>query len=187
VAELCETLGAVNGASERGITIEHSVEPLAIGLEASVPLGLVLNELICNSLKHAFPHGWGGTIRVRLRRDAQGKAVLAVEDDGVGFAAQVSLERPTSLGLRLVSTLARQLGGQLRMSVRAAADPGTSGPDSGAVGRSGVCTEMVFDLDDSPARPSLATLPATAQHPDAGARDAAGEAPREQPREAQLA
>ncbi len=113
VSELCESLAAATGARERGIAVSLDVAPVEIGLEASVPLGLVLNELICNALKHGFPEGRGGRVHVRLARAGAGRALLEVSDDGVGIGAEIFEERTASLGLRLARTLARQLGGKL--------------------------------------------------------------------------
>jgi len=122
VGELCDSLAAATGARERGIGLELEIEPLEIGLDASVPLGLMLNELICNSLKHAFPEGRRGTVHVRLACDVPGVAILEVRDDGVGMPAEVLEGRGASLGLRLTRTLARQLGGKLALL----AGPGTT-------------------------------------------------------------
>jgi PAS domain S-box-containing protein len=175
VRELCETLAAAHGARERGIRITHEVEALSIGLEASMPLGLLLNELLCNSLKHAFPAragAPGGTICVRLRRTDAGRGRLEVEDDGVGFGAQVDLEQPTSLGLRLVESLARQLGGTLHL------------PPRGAAGaRPGACTVLQFDLERAGGPDRLASVDrrASAMAPGAPALASAGAPAETQP------
>jgi len=131
VRDLCESLAAATGAGERGITVALDIEPLEIGLDASVPLGLLLNELICNSLKHAFPDGRGGTVRVRLAQDGRGAARLEVGDDGIGIAHDRAGARPASLGLRLAATLARQLGGTLHFG-----------------GGGGTCVTLSFPLGD---------------------------------------
>ncbi len=114
VRELCDSLVAATGAGERGIAVDLEIEPIEIGLDASVPLGLLLNELICNSLKHAFPDGRAGSVRVRLARDGAGQALLEVRDDGVGLRSEAQDARGGSLGLRLAVSLARQLGGTLQ-------------------------------------------------------------------------
>jgi PAS domain S-box-containing protein len=161
VQELCGTLAAVNGACERGIAIEYAVEPLAIGLESSVPLGLLLNELICNSLKHAYPDGRNGKIRVSLRRGPAGKGLLEVGDDGIGFAADLCLQRPASLGLRLVNTLARQLGGTLHMQARAST-PGTASVGAASGAPTGARTVLLFDLDEGADSEPLGRRPGAA-------------------------
>ena len=84
--------------------------PLVLGVDRAIPIGLILNELISNSLKHAFPDGRSGSIRV----DAQarnGKVDLAVIDDGVGVPEDLATRKSKSLGLQIVEILARQFGG----------------------------------------------------------------------------
>jgi two-component sensor histidine kinase len=150
VRELCDTLGKVHGARERGIRITLEVEALAIGMESSMPLGLLLNELVCNSLKHGYPpqaRPQGGTVRVRLGRAADGRGLLEVEDDGIGFVPGVDMGHPQSLGLRLAGSLARQLGGSLQM-------PAPDAPGSAA----GARTILRFDLNRAGGADRLAAL-----------------------------
>jgi len=86
-----------------------------------VPLGLLLNELVSNSLKHGFPDGRRGTIHVVLRRESAERVRLEVWDDGAGFRAGATEETSRSLGLRLVRTLSRQLDGELTLENRGGA------------------------------------------------------------------
>jgi two-component sensor histidine kinase len=75
-----------------------------------VPLGLIVNELVTNAIKYAFPDGRGGTIKVTFRADAEAsKGCLCVADDGVGMTEP----RPVGLGLRLIESLARQIEGRV--------------------------------------------------------------------------
>jgi PAS domain S-box-containing protein len=90
------------------ITAHHNV-PLA----EAIPCGLIVNELLTNSLKHAFPDGRSGTIHVSLTCE-NGGCVLQVGDDGVGMAPDLDVGEINSLGLKLVSVLASQLKGKLR-------------------------------------------------------------------------
>jgi two-component sensor histidine kinase len=73
--------------------------------------GLILNELISNALKHAFPDGNGGQIKVALRSGPEGTCSLCVEDNGAGIPSELDVAKHKSLGLRLVRTLAKQLRG----------------------------------------------------------------------------
>lgn len=91
-----------------GVTLSCEVEPFEVELEVALPLGLILNELVSNACKHAFREGEAGRVAVRLRRSGAGFE-LVVEDDGVGLPVGFELERSTSLGLRIVARLARQL------------------------------------------------------------------------------
>jgi len=83
---------------------------LALSVDQAIPIGLILNELISNSLKHAFPDGRAGSIRIEVR-SRNGNVELAVIDDGVGVPQGLAAGTPKSLGLQIVEILARQLHG----------------------------------------------------------------------------
>jgi PAS domain S-box-containing protein len=84
-------------------------------LSQAIPCGLIVNELLTNSLKHGFPEPESGDIRMSLNCEEH-RCVLEVTDNGVGFPKQFEPEQASSLGLQLVSVLARQLGGELRLN-----------------------------------------------------------------------
>ena len=115
IRDLCQRLGAAAGADPRGIVIICDAEPIDIGLDTAVPFGLLLNELVSNSLKHGFPEGRTGEVRVELRRLAQDMGSLSVSDDGVGLPPGMDTLTSPSLGLKLVATLGAQLDGELRL------------------------------------------------------------------------
>jgi len=93
----------------------YDVAMAETGLDAAVPYGLLLVELVSNSLKHAFAGGRGGQVHVTLMPAPGGGARLRVADDGPGLPEGLALDRPRSLGLQLAVSLARQLGGELRL------------------------------------------------------------------------
>jgi two-component system, sensor histidine kinase PdtaS len=78
-------------------------------INIAIPCALVINELISNALKHAFPDGRSGEIAVNLRNDTD-ELVLSVSDDGVGIPADLDIAKTATLGLELVRLLADQLG-----------------------------------------------------------------------------
>jgi two-component sensor histidine kinase len=80
--------------------------------DEAIPCGLIVNELVSNSLKHAFPDGRTGTIRVQGAADAS-TATLRVSDDGVGLPVGVDVLTVGTLGLQLVRTLTDQLEGSI--------------------------------------------------------------------------
>jgi two-component sensor histidine kinase/CheY-like chemotaxis protein len=84
--------------------------PLVLGVDKAIPTGLILNELISNALKHAFPQGRSGSIRIE-GHSRGGKVELAVIDDGVGVPGELATGKGKSLGLQIVEILARQLRG----------------------------------------------------------------------------
>lgn len=110
--ELTSRIAAGAGRPEVALSVD--AVPVVVSVEHAVPLGLVVNELVGNALKHAFPGGRAGTVRVRLARTGAEVAVEVV-DDGVGTTG------PARMGSQLVRTLARQLSATLT----SAGPPGT--------------------------------------------------------------
>lgn len=79
-----------------------------------MPCGLIINELVSNALKHAFPDGKEGEIRVSLGR-GDDRFTLVVADNGVGVPADVDFLSTDTMGLRVVNTLVRQLTGKIEL------------------------------------------------------------------------
>ena len=100
------------------IHLRTDLDRLYLNLDAAVPCGLIINELISNSLKYAFPDGRAGEVRVELREQPDHMARLVVSDNGVGLRTDIDWETARSLGLRLVRTLAEQLGAKLEVHSR---------------------------------------------------------------------
>jgi PAS domain S-box-containing protein len=98
------------------IHLELSVEPISISLDHAIPCGLILNELVSNSLKHAFTDGRHGIIRVSLKQTGGSCAALAVADNGVGLPADFRMGNSRTLGLQVIATLIRQLGAELSVT-----------------------------------------------------------------------
>jgi two-component sensor histidine kinase len=92
-----------------------AVEPLLLGVDQAIPAGLILNELISNALKHAFPNGRRGALVIEGGR-GDGRIQLSVRDDGVGIPAGVELVRPHSLGIQIIQILTRQLKGTFEVA-----------------------------------------------------------------------
>jgi len=90
------------------------VDSVDLNIETSVPCGLIINELVSNSLIHGFPHGMTGTIWVSLKSNGE-KYELRVADDGVGFPDEMNYQDTDSLGLELVQNLVDQLDGQMEL------------------------------------------------------------------------
>lgn len=98
------------------VVLEMKAEPLALDLETAIPMGLLVNELLTNALKHAFPNGRRGVLRVMLTSAADGSILLRVEDDGIGLPP--SGATGGGIGLTLVRSLAEQVGARLEQSAR---------------------------------------------------------------------
>ncbi len=99
------------GVDTERINLRFDVEPLSLGLNQAIPCGLILNELLTNSLKYAFPNGRRGEIVVKLTSGKDQLVTLTVADDGVGLPPGFNWKESQSLGLRIMSILARQLDG----------------------------------------------------------------------------
>lgn len=96
------------------IQLTFSGANLSMSVDAAVPCGLIINELISNSLKYAFPEQRKGEIRIALRLTPQGYS-LTCADNGVGLPPDFDITQTTSLGLKIVRTLTDQLNGELRI------------------------------------------------------------------------
>jgi len=112
-ADLRSTLGVL-----MPIAIDCRIAPVQLALGQAVPLGLIVNELVTNALKHAFPDGRAGTVTVSLAREGV-RGILTVEDDGVGVDGAAT---PQGLGHKLVPALTKQLDGEVAIETRS---PGT--------------------------------------------------------------
>jgi len=97
------------------VSIDISAEKLELGIDHAVPCGLIVNELISNSLKYAFPDGKKGTIIIDLRKSNNNEIILTISDDGVGFPEGINYRETQSLGLQLVNTLVGQIDGNISM------------------------------------------------------------------------
>jgi PAS domain S-box-containing protein len=100
------------GAAPGSVALDLAIADVAVPVDKAIPCGLLLNELITNALKHAFPDGRAGELRVELARNGD-RIRLAVQDNGVGMPPGLDVRGTRSLGLRLVNTLVRQLRGTL--------------------------------------------------------------------------
>lgn len=95
---------------------------LTMGVDVAIPCGLIVNELVSNAFKHAFPGGRKGTLHVELAPAGDGTMRLLIADDGVGLPEGFDVRDTRSLGLKLVASLTGELGGRLDV----ASGPGTT-------------------------------------------------------------
>jgi two-component sensor histidine kinase len=107
----------LEGSTSGGVNLTVNACPLEVGLDFGVPLGLLVTELVTNSLKHAFPQGVGN-ISVVLRNDSDGKLVLTVSDDGAGKSGNGSADTAKlGLGTGIVRSLVDQLEGTMTVRI----------------------------------------------------------------------
>jgi two-component sensor histidine kinase len=103
-------IGSIREGADPRITVVEELDDIVVDKDAAAPLGLILNEVLTNSLKHAFVGRDGGTVWVSLKSAADGLAVLEIRDDGPGF----DMSAPSrGIGRRLVEGFAAQLSGQV--------------------------------------------------------------------------
>jgi two-component system, sensor histidine kinase PdtaS len=119
---LATQLLEAHGQEEGRITLTMDLEDVALPLNQLIPCGLLVNELLTNAFKYAYPAGQSGTIHIALKATATAHVALTVQDTGVGLPAGLDVHQAASLGLQLVAMLTEQLGGTLTLTPH----PGTT-------------------------------------------------------------
>ncbi len=97
------------------ITHIINVEEVFFDIDISIPCGLIINELISNSLKYAFPDGRKGEIKIDLYTEGE-KSILKISDNGIGLPEGVNFKNTETLGLRLVNILVNQIDGKMELN-----------------------------------------------------------------------
>lgn len=95
------------------ITFEYNIEDVFLPLDTGIPCGLIINELLSNSFKHAFTGADRGIISIKLTHDEQNNYILEVSDNGIGIKDTFNPEKSNSLGMRIVTKLVQQIEGEL--------------------------------------------------------------------------
>jgi PAS domain S-box-containing protein len=132
VSDLVDNLMKSYKANQTLIEPEIQVDAIYLSADLAVPLGLIINELVSNSLKHAFPSGSKGKIALKIKSDLNGKIKLRVEDNGIGLPENFDCRQSDSLGLQLVVSLVNQLNGEINFN-----------------GKEGTQVEIIFQKTDS--------------------------------------
>ena len=113
--DLAEHLFYSYGPSTGGVGLIVDINDISCGIDTAVPMGLIVSELISNSLKHGFPAGRRGSIEISLNRVPQDELELTVSDNGIGMERDLSDVGSETLGLSLVKSLADQLHAEIRL------------------------------------------------------------------------
>jgi PAS domain S-box-containing protein len=122
VEALARELFSAYGVNSDLVCLRLELEPVSLELNQAIPCGLILNELLANCLKYAFPNGRAGEILVALRCEDDDRVTLRVADNGIGLPSGLDWRKSQSLGLRIVTILARQLMGTIQQESGAGAD-----------------------------------------------------------------
>jgi two-component sensor histidine kinase len=101
---------------EATVRLTSELQPTVMSIDLAVPCGLILNELISNAFKHGFPNGASGEIKLSLRSEPDGRCALCVEDTGAGIPVGLDVKATSSLGLKLVQALTRQIHGTFELT-----------------------------------------------------------------------
>ena len=102
-----------------GIELIADIEEVLLDIEQAIPCGLIINELVSNSLKYAFPEERGGRIEISLfagRTNGSATVTMMVRDDGIGISEGIDYLKTSSLGLQLVTSLTKQLNGSIELN-----------------------------------------------------------------------
>jgi two-component sensor histidine kinase len=103
---------------ESSVRLTVDVGDISLGVTEAIPCGLIINELVSNALKHAFPKGTGGEVMIHILKGETNRTTVSVTDNGIGLPDHLDLRNPPSLGLTLVKSLVDQLGGTLELNRR---------------------------------------------------------------------
>jgi two-component sensor histidine kinase len=109
VKQYLQTLIGSIRAGQPNVQVIEDLQDLSVDKDSATPLGLILNEVVSNSFKHAFKDGRAGVVTVHLRQTEDGTGCLTVDDNGVGFDPSVPAK---GIGRRLIAALTQQLGGE---------------------------------------------------------------------------
>jgi two-component sensor histidine kinase len=130
VESLASYLFRSYGDASGAVVFQEDIENVDLSLDMAIPCGLIINELVSNSLKYAFPDGRKGEIRVGLR-SADDRFTLVVADNGVGLPADVNFRATDTMGLQVVTTLVKQLDGKIELERRGGTAFEITFPESG--------------------------------------------------------
>jgi two-component sensor histidine kinase len=121
IRSLTSSLVRSFGVDSNAIRLHVEIDQVFLSIDYAVPCGLIVNELVHNALKHAFPDRREGEIRISCHQNDEG-LVLQISDNGAGIPADPDLGKTNSLGLQLVRTLVEQLDGSIEVSNSAGTD-----------------------------------------------------------------
>ncbi len=116
IKALCTQLVRAYRMSDQNVDVVTDVDRIELDLDQAVSVGLIINELVSNALKHAFPDGQSGLVQVSLKRSQNGRCILSVRDTGTGLPPGFDTSQSDSLGLQLVQDLTQQLRGSMAIT-----------------------------------------------------------------------
>lgn len=115
ISDMADSMYMSYGLSPRKVKLIKDIDRITVGVDIANPCGLIVNELLSNSLKHAFPESRSGEIRISLHTNDEDEVELTVGDNGIGMPDDLNFRETGSLGLNLVNTLVKQLKGTIEL------------------------------------------------------------------------
>jgi len=96
------------------VKFEKDIKKTIIDINKAVPLGLILNELITNALKHAFPDDREGKVKIKFNKKGSSYNLI-ISDNGIGFPKDLDFRKAESMGLILITSLVNQIDGEIKL------------------------------------------------------------------------
>ncbi len=115
IKKLIIHLLAMYRAGTENVKLTTEVDDIYLDINRAIPCGLIVNELVSNALKYAFPDNMRGEIEVKMYSDKNDKYGLIISDNGMGFPENVDFRHTQTLGLQLVTDLVKQLNGKIKL------------------------------------------------------------------------
>ena len=112
IKSLADDLRSSYGLGSQNVNLTIEVDNILLGVDTAIPCGVIVNELVSNSLKHAFPEDRVGEIVISFK-ELDGQYTMIFKDDGVGLPEDLDMKHPSSLGLTIVNALTGQLNGAI--------------------------------------------------------------------------
>jgi len=116
VEKLCQFLFQSYGDNTDRVKLIVKADDIALDMDTAMPCGLLINEIVSNSLKYAFPNDIEGEIKIELQKLPNNYIDMKISDNGIGISETIEIEKAESLGLQLITALASQLDGELKIS-----------------------------------------------------------------------
>lgn len=113
IPDLVKNLILSYNIDKNRIKVNFSIEKLIIGLNSAMHIGLIVNELVSNAFKYAFPRKMKGEILIKVKTTDDEKIILQVKDNGIGFPEEIDFHKSNSMGLRIIRTSIKQLKGEI--------------------------------------------------------------------------
>ena len=102
-------------ANSSAVRLQTNIGHFPLSVDTAVHCGLIINELVLNAIKYAFPSGREGKISIQAYQDQGSECTLIIRDNGIGFPEDIDFHHPETLGLQLVHTMVQQLKGRIEL------------------------------------------------------------------------